>query len=106
LDVSRAALFPGLARRQGPLQTNRHRRFLAIVQPPLTMLVATLFFGRLAKLPAQGLPYSFFCFAAVVSWAYFSTTLVAATNVMVENQRVITEVYFPRLILPISAALS
>jgi len=70
------------------------------------MLVATLFFGRLAKLPAQGLPYSFFCFAAVVSWAYFSTTLVAATNVMVENQRVITEVYFPRLILPISAALS
>jgi len=77
-----------------------------IVQPLLTMLVATLFFGKLAKLPSQGLPYSVFCFAAVVPWTYFSTALLAATNVMVENQRVITKVYFPRLILPFSAALS
>ena len=77
-----------------------------VLQPLLTMLVATLFFGRLAKLPSQGLPYSVFCFAAVVPWAYFSTALVAATNVVVEQQRVITKVYFPRLILPISAALS
>lgn len=77
-----------------------------ILQPLLTMLVATLFFGKLAKLPSQGLPYSVFCFAAVVPWTYFSTALVAATNVMVENQRVITKVYFPRLILPVSAALS
>src|ERR1700692_3593207 len=77
-----------------------------IVQPLLTMLVATLFFGKLAKLPSQGLPYSVFCFAAVVPWTYFSSALVAATNVMVENQRVITKVYFPRLILPVSAALS
>src|ERR1700686_4422208 len=77
-----------------------------IVQPLLTMLVAPLFFGKLAKLPSQGLPYSVFCFAAVVPWAYFSTALVAATNVMVENQRVITKVYFPRLFLPVSAALS
>lgn len=77
-----------------------------IVQPLLTMLVATLFFGRLAKLPSQGLPYSVFCFAALVPWTYFSTALVAATNVVVENQRVITKVYFPRLILPVSAALS
>lgn len=76
-----------------------------IVQPVLTMLVATLFFGKLAKLPSQGLPYSVFCFAAVVPWTYFSTALTAATNVMVENQRVITKVYFPRLVLPISAAL-
>jgi lipopolysaccharide transport system permease protein len=77
-----------------------------IVQPLLTMLVATLFFGKLAKLPSQGLPYSVFCFAAVVPWTYFSTALTAATNVMVENQRVITKVYFPRLVLPFSAALS
>lgn len=77
-----------------------------ILQPLLTMLVATLFFGKLAKLPSQGLPYPVFCFAAVVPWTYFSTSLVAATNVVVENQRVITKVYFPRLILPISAALS
>ena len=77
-----------------------------IVQPLLTMLVATLFFGRLAKLPSQGLPYSVFCFAALVPWTYFSAALVLATNVVVENQRVITKVYFPRLILPVSAALS
>jgi lipopolysaccharide transport system permease protein len=77
-----------------------------IVQPLLTMLVATLFFGKLAKLPSQGLPYSVFCFAALVPWTYFSTALLAATNVVVENQRVITKVYFPRLILPVSAALS
>lgn len=77
-----------------------------ILQPVLTMLVATLFFGRLAKLPSQGLPYSVFCFAAVVPWAYFAGALTAATNVVVENQRVITKVYFPRLILPFSAAFS
>ena len=77
-----------------------------IVQPLLTMLVATLFFGKLARLPSQGLPYSVFCFAAIVPWTYFSTALTAATNVMVENQRVITKVYFPRLILPLSAAFS
>jgi lipopolysaccharide transport system permease protein len=77
-----------------------------IVQPLLTMLVATLFFGRLAKLPSQGLPYSVFCFAALVPWTYFSTALTSATNVMVENQRVITKVYFPRLVLPFSSALS
>jgi lipopolysaccharide transport system permease protein len=77
-----------------------------ILQPVLTMLVATLFFGRLAKLPSQGLPYSVFCFAGVVPWAYFSGALLNATNIVVENQRVITKVYFPRLILPVSAALS
>ena len=77
-----------------------------VLQPLLTMLVATLFFGRLAKLPSQGLPYSVFCFAGVVPWTYFSTSLLSVTNVVVDNQRVITKVYFPRLILPVSAALS
>ncbi|HKI12212.1 MAG TPA: ABC transporter permease [Candidatus Acidoferrum sp.] len=77
-----------------------------VLQPLLTMLVATLFFGRLAKLPSQGLPYSVFCFAGVVPWTYFSTSLLNVTNIVVENQRVITKVYFPRLILPVSAALS
>jgi lipopolysaccharide transport system permease protein len=77
-----------------------------IIQPLLTMLVATLFFGRLAKLPSQGLPYPVFCFAALVPWTYFSAALVGATSVMVDNQRVITKVYFPRLILPFSSVLS
>lgn len=77
-----------------------------VLQPVLTMLVATLFFGRLAKLPSQGLPYSVFCFAAIVPWSYFSSALTATTNVVVDSQHVITKVYFPRLILPFSAVLS
>jgi lipopolysaccharide transport system permease protein len=77
-----------------------------VLQPLLTMLVFTLFFGKLAKLPSQGLPYPVFYFAAVVPWMYFSTALLTATNVVVEHQRVITKVFFPRLILPFSAVLS
>src|SRR5256884_2950952 len=77
-----------------------------ILQPVLTMLVFTLFFGRLAKLPSDGLPYPVFYFAALVPWTYFSCALSMTTNVVVENQRLITKVYFPRLILPISSALS
>jgi lipopolysaccharide transport system permease protein len=77
-----------------------------VLQPLLTMLVFTLFFGKLAKLPSQGLPYPVFYFAAVVPWMYFSTALLTATNVVVDHQRVITKVFFPRLILPFSAVLS
>jgi lipopolysaccharide transport system permease protein len=77
-----------------------------VLQPLLTMLVFTLFFGKLAKLPSQGLPYPVFYFAAVVPWMYFSTALLTATNVVVEHQRVITKVFFPRLILPVSSVLS
>jgi lipopolysaccharide transport system permease protein len=77
-----------------------------ILQPLLTMAVFTLFFGKLAKLPSQGLPYPVFYFAALVPWMYFSYSLQSATNVVVENQRVITKVYFPRLVLPISSVLS
>jgi lipopolysaccharide transport system permease protein len=77
-----------------------------ILQPLLTMMVFTLFFGRLAKLPSQGLPYPVFYFAALVPWIYFAFSLQNATNVVVENQRVITKVFFPRLILPIAAVLS
>src|SRR5438094_386601 len=77
-----------------------------VLQPLLTMLVFTLFFGRLAKLPSEGLPYPVFYFAALVPWMYFAYALQMTTNVVVDNQRLITKVYFPRLILPISAALS
>jgi lipopolysaccharide transport system permease protein len=77
-----------------------------IVQPLLTMLTFTIFFGKLARMPSDGLPYPAFYLAAVVPWAYFSNALLNVTNIVVENQRVITKVYFPRLVLPISAALS
>jgi lipopolysaccharide transport system permease protein len=77
-----------------------------VLQPLMTMGVFTLFFGRLAKLPSDGLPYPVFYFAALVPWAYFSTALQNCTNVVVDNQRVITKVYFPRLVLPLSAVVS
>jgi lipopolysaccharide transport system permease protein len=78
----------------------------AIIQPLFTMLVFTLFFGHLGKMPAEGLPYPVFYFAALVPWTYFANAMTQATSTMIENQRVITKVYFPRLALPLSAVLS
>jgi lipopolysaccharide transport system permease protein len=77
-----------------------------VLQPLLTMAVFTLFFGRLAKLPSDGLPYPVFYFAALVPWMYFVYALQNATNVVVENQRMITKVYFPRVVLPLSSVMS
>jgi lipopolysaccharide transport system permease protein len=77
-----------------------------VLQPLMTMGVFTLFFGRLAKLPSDGLPYPVFYFSALVPWTYFSTALQSCTSVVVDNQRVITKVYFPRLVLPLSAVVS
>ena len=77
-----------------------------VLQPVMTMGVFTLFFGRLARLPSDGLPYPVFYFSALVPWAYFSTALQSCTNVVVDHQRVITKVYFPRIILPLSAVFS
>src|SRR5208282_5694301 len=77
-----------------------------VLQPLLTMGVFTLFFGRLAKLPSDGLPYPVFYFSALVPWTYFATALQSCTAVVVENQRVITKVFFPRLVLPLSAVVS
>ena len=74
-----------------------------VLQPLLAMGAFTLFFGRLAKLPSQGLPYPVFYFAALVPWAYFSQALINSTNIVVENQHLITKVYFPRLVLPLAA---
>jgi lipopolysaccharide transport system permease protein len=77
-----------------------------VIQPLMTMGVFTIFFGRLAKLPSQGLPYPVFYFAALVPWAYFSSALTSCTNIVVSNQQVITKVYFPRLVLPLAAVCS
>ncbi len=77
-----------------------------VLQPLMTMGVFTIFFGRLAKLPSQGLPYPVFYFAALVPWAYFASALNSCTNIVVSNQHVITKVYFPRLVLPLAAVCS
>jgi len=78
----------------------------AVLQPLLTMAVFSLFFGKLAKIPTQGLPYPIFYYSALLPWTYFAGALQNATGIVVEQQRVITKVYFPRLVLPVSAVLS
>ena len=77
----------------------------AVIQPFMTMVVFSLFFGHLAKMPSNGLPYPVFYYTALLPWTYFSTALTGATGIVVEQQRVITKVYFPRLVLPLSAVI-
>src|ERR1700730_16916154 len=77
-----------------------------VLQPLMTMGVFTIFFGHLAKLPSEGLPYPIFYFAALVPWAYFAVSLANCTGILVANQHVITKVYFPRLVLPLAAVCS
>jgi lipopolysaccharide transport system permease protein len=78
----------------------------ALIQPLFTMLVFTLFFGNLAKIPSDGAPYPLFYIAALLPWTYFSATLAASGNSLVANAQLITKVYFPRAILPVSGAMS
>jgi lipopolysaccharide transport system permease protein len=78
----------------------------AVLQPLMTMLVFSLFFGKLAKIPSQGLPYPIFYYCALLPWMYFSTAMQGATNIVVDHQRVITKIYFPRVVLPIAAISS
>jgi lipopolysaccharide transport system permease protein len=75
----------------------------AIVQPFFTMIVFSVIFGRLAGLPSDGLPYPVFSFAALLPWQLFSLALNESSNSVVTNQRLLTKIYFPRLLLPISA---
>jgi lipopolysaccharide transport system permease protein len=77
-----------------------------VIQPLLTMLVFSFFFGRLAKMPSEGLPYPLFYYCALLPWMYFAAALNAATQTIVEHERVITKVYFPRLLLPMSPVIS
>ena len=78
----------------------------AVLQPFLTMIVFSLFFGVLARIPSQGLPYPVFYYCALLPWTYFAGALQGATSTVVEHQRVITKVYFPRVLLPLAAVVS
>src|ERR1700680_1923758 len=78
----------------------------AILQPVMTMFVFSLFFGTLAKIPSQGMPYPIFYYCALLPWMYFSTAMQSATSIVVDQQRVITKIYFPRVVLPIAAVIA
>jgi len=78
----------------------------AIIQPFFTMVVFSLFFGRLAKMPSDGIPYPIFSYAALVPWTFFAHGLNQASNSLVGSANLIKKVYFPRLAIPIATVLS
>jgi len=78
----------------------------AVLQPLLTMVVFSVFFGRLAKMPSDGVPYSLFTFAGLVPWIFFANGLTQSSNSLVSSSNLISKVYFPRLHVPLAAVLS
>ena len=78
----------------------------AIIQPFFTMVVFSLFFGKLAKMPSDGIPYPIFSYAALVPWMFFANGLSQSSNSLVGGANLITKVYFPRLVMPISGVVS
>ena len=78
----------------------------ALIQPLFTMVVFSLFFGRLAKMPSDGIPYPLFSLAGLLPWALFAHGLTSSSMSLVENAALIKKVYFPRLAIPIASILS
>jgi lipopolysaccharide transport system permease protein len=78
----------------------------AVIQPLFTMLIFTLFFGRLANVPSDGVPYPVFSYAALLPWTLFASSISLAANSLVSNSGMINKVYFPRVALPVSSVFS
>jgi lipopolysaccharide transport system permease protein len=78
----------------------------ALIQPLFTMVIFSLFFGRLAKMPSDGVPYHLFAYAGLIPWTFFANGLMQSANSTVGSAQLIKKVYFPRLIIPVSAVLS
>lgn len=77
----------------------------AIIQPFFTMVVFSLFFGKLAKMPSDGVPYPLFAFAALVPWTFFANGVTQASNSLVQSSNVLKKIYFPRLSVPIASVM-
>ena len=78
----------------------------AFFQPIATMVIFSLFFGGLAKVPSNGIPYPIFVFSGLLFWNYFSTSLTSASNSLAANESMIKKIYFPRLLLPFSSTIT
>lgn len=78
----------------------------AIIQPLMTMVIFTLVFGKFAKVPSDGLPYPIFAYTALLPWIYFSQAISRSSTSVVGGANLIRKIYFPRLIIPISAAVA
>lgn len=78
----------------------------AIIRPVFSMIVFSVVFGRLAKIPSDGIPYPIFSYAALIPWTYFSTAMTTSTSSLITGRGIFTKVYFPRLIIPLTPVLS
>jgi len=78
----------------------------SILQPFITMVVFSLFFGKLAGIPSDGVPYPIFVYVGLLFWQFFSDALNETSNALIANKAIVTKVYFPRLILPISSVVT
>lgn len=78
----------------------------AIIQPLFTMLIFTLFFGKLAGMPSDGVPYPIFAYAGLLPWTFFSNAVTSSGNSLIGNSNLVTKVYFPRMIIPMSSVAS
>jgi lipopolysaccharide transport system permease protein len=77
----------------------------SVIRPFLTMLVFTLIFGKLAKLPSEGVPYPIMVYAAMLPWQFFANSLAEASNSLIDNANMLTKIYFPRLVVPASSVI-
>ena len=77
----------------------------AVIRPLLTMLIFVVIFGKIAKLPSEGVPYPVFVFAAMLPWTFFATAFTSAGNSLIGNANLISKVYFPRLIIPAASII-
>lgn len=78
----------------------------AIIQPFFSMVVFTLFFGKLAKMPSDGVPYPIFNFTAMVAWTYFATSIAGSGNSVIGSTNLISKIYFPRIIIPLTPVIA
>lgn len=78
----------------------------AVIQPFIAMVVLSVFFGKLARVPSEGISYPIFAYSALVPWTYFVNVLTQSSNSVVNNRAVITRVYFPRLIIPMTTVIT
>lgn len=78
----------------------------AVLQPIVTMIIFTIFFGNLAKIPSENMPYSLFVLIGLVFWTFFSGSLSHASNSLVDNESIVKKIYFPKIILPISSIIT
>ncbi|OGH84938.1 MAG: phosphate ABC transporter permease [Candidatus Magasanikbacteria bacterium RIFOXYC12_FULL_33_11] len=78
----------------------------AIFQPFITMVIFSIFFGNLAKMPSDGIPYPIFVYTGLLFWLLFSSGLSSVSGVFIANEKIVTKIYFPRIILPISSIIT